>query len=543
MDQSTPSSPRMSQGQHQHQHRETSPLLPPSSRSRPQESSPHHDDDDQKPPATQTAHAIIFKICLIVAVAATADSLIESPQLRIFESIICYRYYEAADPSKLLLGRHELGPGALGGVAEKWCKVNSVQTDVALLRGYQQTLDGIPALLLGVPFGLAADRFGRKPILTLGLVSLLLRDAWVQLVTWLWQQFDIRVVWLSTLHGLLGGGSIVLVGFLFVAINDVTSVEDRASVFMRAGAASLLPNLLIPPLAARLMMWDPWIPCLLGILARIVCCVSMIPMPETLKSRSSDSHQGSQEHTRSPSPSAESLQIKAPTLSARLFHATKRAVIGLRANVRIIFLVALFAGHSMLGSTFSILLQYSSKRYNVNLSTATLLITVYNAVRVAMLLLIMPLLVVAIKKWFRLSEQQKDLYTCRAGFVLVLVGWSLIALSPNIPLFSISLVIAAAGTAPVYLILRSFLSSLILEEHTARVYSATSTMDTLGSMFGGALVANLFDRGMEIEWIGLPFLFLGLIGLLSALVMFLNKPTHIGTGSDEEERSSRDGST
>ncbi|KAI3326782.1 MFS general substrate transporter [Xylariaceae sp. AK1471] len=532
-----PSSPRINlkpsqngqNGQNGQNATERSPLLGDVSEQQVPVNAGSESESDGDVPAPKTSHAIIFKICVIVAIAATGDSLIESPQMRIFESIICYRYYEHADPSKLLLGRDQLGPGALGGVAEEWCKVNQVQADLAALKGYQLFLDGIPALLLGVPFGLAADRFGRKPILMLGLFSLLLRDAWIQLVTWVWQEFDVRMSWLSTLHGLMGGGSIVLVGFLFVMVNDVTLDRYRANIFMRAGAASLVANLLIPPLASRLMIWDPWIPCLLGILARLVCCVLMFSLPETLGFRSSSEgpRRPPKQNVTSRSTSSESIQPKAPNLLTRSVRLVQRAIIVLTSNARIMFLIMVFAGHSILGSTFSILLQYSSKRYHLTLSTATLLITIFNAVRVAMLLLIVPLLVTAVKNMFHFSEEKKDLYICRVAFMFVFVGWSLIALSPNIPLFIMSLVIAAAGTAPAYLILRSYLSSLIPAEHTARVYSATSILDTLGSMIGAALIPNLFEKGMDLGggWIGLPFLFLGLIGLFSALVLFCNKPT------------------
>ncbi|KAI1082124.1 MFS general substrate transporter [Whalleya microplaca] len=445
--------------------------------------------------------------------ATVADSLIESPQIRIFESIICYRHYEHVDPSKLRLQRDQLGPGALGGVAETWCKNNEVQGSLAMLEGYQQFLDGIPAILLGVPFGLAADRFGRKPVLILGMFSLMLRDAWTQLVTWRWQEFDVRMSWLSTFHGVMEG-------------------RNRANAFMRAGAADLLPSLFIPPVAARLMDWNPWIPCLLGTLARFISILLMIFVPETLDFKINKLDQRLLHHEPEIRPQRTS-SIRAPLLNisnvatnSALF--IKHGTALLIANFRLVILVVVFFGHSLLNSAHSIILQYCSRRYRLTLSTATMLLTIFNAVKVALLLLVIPRLSIAVKTIFRLSEQGKDLYTCRAAFALVFLGWSLIGLSPNVPLLSTSLAVAAAGTAPAYLLLRSFITSLVAEEHIARIYSAISMFDTLGSMFGAALVAGLFEKGMSLRgvWIGISFIFLGLVGGFSTIVMLLVQPNY-----------------
>lgn len=73
------------------------------------------------------------------------DQLADTPQTRIIEGIFCYKYWEKADPSKLLLSRDVVGPGAVGGVDEAWCKLPQIQGQVAHLKGYQIMFDGIPS--------------------------------------------------------------------------------------------------------------------------------------------------------------------------------------------------------------------------------------------------------------------------------------------------------------------------------------------------------------------------------------------------------------
>ena len=65
---------------------------------------------------------------------------------RIYESIYCYHYWEQEDPTKILIPRSAVGPGALGGVEERWCKTAEVQGKIAMLKGTQQFLECIPGM-------------------------------------------------------------------------------------------------------------------------------------------------------------------------------------------------------------------------------------------------------------------------------------------------------------------------------------------------------------------------------------------------------------
>lgn len=205
----------------------------------------------------RTREAVMVALLLILFLASVGDQLMDSPQTRIVEAVICYRYYEEADPSKILIPRSAIGPGALGGVAELLCKADAVQQELSSLRGYQQLFDGLPTLILAVPYGWAADRYGRQPILLLGLASFVMRASWIQLVTWFWQSFDVRMTWLSAFYGLLGGGNAAVVALFFVMLSDLTPPAERAAVFLRGGAINIFAGLIMPPVAAWLMKYNP----------------------------------------------------------------------------------------------------------------------------------------------------------------------------------------------------------------------------------------------------------------------------------------------
>ena len=141
-----------------------------------------------------------------------------------------------------------------------WCKADAVQNELASLGGYLQMFDSIPNLLLALPFGWCADRFGRWPLMFMNLIQLILTASFIQLVAWFWQTISIKRIWTSAFFSILGGGPPISSALYFVVLSDVTPEADRAAVFLRAGAVNVSANLFMPPLAAWLMTINPWIP-------------------------------------------------------------------------------------------------------------------------------------------------------------------------------------------------------------------------------------------------------------------------------------------
>ncbi|WPH01526.1 MFS general substrate transporter [Acrodontium crateriforme] len=449
-------------------------------------------------------------ICAVVAVVvfliSMSDQLIEPAQTRIFESIICYEYWEHKDSSKIRIGRNDIFPGAIGGVDETWCKENDIQSRVATLRGWQQLFDGIPSVLLAVPFGWASDRFGRKPFVILGLLSFASKIIWVQLVCWFWERLDIRLTWLSALSGLLGGGSPVLTSLFYVVVSDVVSASHRAALFLRMAAIHKSASLLAPPICAVLMKRNPWIPLFIGTILSSLSILSWVFVPETLESDGSiqSSAASDQSSYNSGQNGHVSNQKDTPGMCNRIVAATSF----LHKDWRIATLIAPFAIH-MLGNKLSLLLlQYSSKRYELLLDKATLLLTIRAAVTALTMFIIIPFISKMMTKNFSIEAQRKDLYIARASALITSLGWLFVAISPNLIAFSLSLVICTLG-AGCMIVLRSYLTSLVPTQNVARLFTLTSVVDILGNMGGQPLLAMLFKKGMALGdgWIGLPFLF------------------------------------
>ncbi|KYG47559.1 hypothetical protein M433DRAFT_33285, partial [Acidomyces richmondensis BFW] len=469
---------------------------------------------------------ITFLILAVVVIVSFGGQLMESPQIRIKESIICYAYYEDTDRSKISVGRDVIGPGAIGGVAELWCKADAVQGQLAILQGYQEFFDGVPSILLAIPFGWAADKYGRKPILSLALVGVVLRTIWLQLVLWYWQAFDVRYTWLSTIGLVVGGGSGVLTTLLFTIVADITPQAERAAIFLRAGALNLLAALAMPPLAAWLMTFNPWIPSLTGTVLGLIAVSVCILIPETLDYHQQVENPCQPEHLSNvmegaiPQDTNNMSQSVLATATHRWLAKINDSLAFLTKDWRVGALILCFLCHGFVSAAIQLLLQYVSKRYGLTFSKTTLILMISNGFRTLLLLVILPFASAHTMRVFSLSSQEKDLYFTRASQMLLIVGMACIGFSPNLSTVAVSSVITALGQGT-YLLLRSFLTTLVEAHHIARVYSIIGIMDTAGLMLASALLAGFFKIGVALGglWIALPYFFVAAVSSLFLVLM------------------------
>ncbi len=123
-----------------------------------------------KPGQTQQHRTRTYLVTLSLLVALNLGDVVLGPATaRIYESVYCHEWYRNHDPSLI-------GPG---GVEESNCKIPNVQRDVSSLVGFKELFDAMPGLLLAIPFGILADKYGRKWLFVLNLFCMLCRYLWV----------------------------------------------------------------------------------------------------------------------------------------------------------------------------------------------------------------------------------------------------------------------------------------------------------------------------------------------------------------------------
>ena len=140
---------------------------------------------------------ILVATSTLILLADFGFYLSAAPQTAIFERIICHKYYPDLNTTAIVDS---------GGESASICKSEAVQSELALVNGWKDTFDMIPSMLvamfktfpvrldgtdlvynspgilLAVPYGVLADRWGRKPVILLGIVGTVLGEIWLRVV-------------------------------------------------------------------------------------------------------------------------------------------------------------------------------------------------------------------------------------------------------------------------------------------------------------------------------------------------------------------------
>ncbi|KAF2233230.1 MFS general substrate transporter [Viridothelium virens] len=481
------------------------------------------------PPQKANPTRVVFLIALAVVVLGGGEVLIANPRIRLFESIICREYYDKHETS-IVKGD--------GWLPEHLCKIEPVESSVALLMGWQDFFDSIPALFLAIPYGWLADKYGRKPVVTMAIVAFWVRSALIMLICYFWQTLPLKLIWATSAHALFGGGIPVASAMAYAMMSDVVSKDERASNFLRLAAASLFINFLLPPISAVLMKRNLWIPMLLGLSVQLISIPVAISVPETLDR--SGSTQRSDVSIHLPSNSANDVEYTPPLRPRSRFDQVKASVGFLFHDWRIPPLILTYLVHN--GVDFMTL--YLSKRYKWSIANATFLTSVRSGITVLVFLLLIPALSTILVQRFAFGNLSKDLWLGRMSCISIVIGYAIFGFAPNIAMSIIGMIIFTLGNGHAQLI-RSFTTNLVEKHHVARLYTIIGIFETASLMIGSPLLAGLFQEGSQLggSWIGLPFYFIsGLFVCVTGLLFIVGawepkNAKHIVTepGCEEEQ--------
>jgi MFS family permease len=241
--------------------------------------------DDHEEKHRRRVIAVTFAMVLLMDLAAF---FLDAPQTSILEANICSRYYESSEPYD-----YNFNP------VEKDCRAAPVQAELATVNQLLNTFNQLPGLFVAIPFGIIADRYGRRPLFYLIILGAMLQDIVAKTVLWRPDLFAPRLIWLSSLPQFVGGGDAVSSSMTFLVVADVTPADQRAKLFFLLTACAQVGEIVATPLSALLMsIWNPWIPYLLySVLTLLAGMIPVLFLPETLSRSVSQSETETESET------------------------------------------------------------------------------------------------------------------------------------------------------------------------------------------------------------------------------------------------------
>ncbi|KAK0645710.1 major facilitator superfamily domain-containing protein [Cercophora newfieldiana] len=464
-------------------------------------------------------------MCISLAISGT---LVDTSLYEILEDIICERVHGT-------------------GHRDDKCKDTGVQTQLSSLMGGLQAAMMVPGLVLTVPYGALADRYGRVKILGLSLLGITLYMASMAVVCARPDVFSLKLIWLSPAFQVIGGGTMVANPMLYATVADIVTDEQRSSAFMYIGSLVMAGSLVARPITYLAMSRSAWFAMWLGIAWLGITTVLAFCIPETLNVQAAVE--------TDPVAVETPPDGKSPVLR---FIATARAYVTKTfKTIRWLFWEQRLVGFLLVGLTFETLgklaqlvsPQYISKRYKLSYSKVNLLQSIDTVTVLVLLLCILPVAGHLLTTKLRLSAREKDLRLAQGSAVVAALGTLVIATADKMSLLVVGMVTFNLGGGYTYL-LRGLMTSLVAGHSIGLLYSCIAFVDTIIFMVAPLLYAWLFNVGLGQgdAWIGLPYLVGGGILVAAAVLVGLIRASFVddvGTGGegDEEEGEAGEEST
>ncbi|KAL4942933.1 hypothetical protein BDV06DRAFT_211436 [Aspergillus oleicola] len=460
-------------------------------------------------PLSPAQRRLILLVCFSIVAADFGNALALAPQISIYESLICRWFSDGVD-----------------------CKSPGVQGELALVTGWKETVDQLPGIILALPYGLAADRIGRKPILVLALSGLFLEDIAIRLVCWWNAVLPLRMLWATPVFQVIGGGPQTASAMAYAMITDVVSPEKRAFVFYIVAAAILLGEILAPPISALLMSWSPWVPSLLAMLFQLLGLFAAalvsetrfakIPTPQKLHEEDGDDaeqeifNQGGHT-TDNDRDSTSKTELHGWMETLKRYLNDVRRINWKNINFNMVYIVSTFLLASIGRQALQLVIPYASKRFSWSISRSSFLLTLKGIINLVTLLLILPQLSAWLSKHTRVPSTVRDLRIVQCSAWLLTIGTTIMSLAGKPPLFIVGVCFLALGWG-FYSALRSLATALVLPSQVGVLSSGIGLAQSLGSLVAGPILAAAYRHGLRLDGLGmgLPYMVAGLLFLLAS---------------------------
>ncbi|KAF5720124.1 major facilitator superfamily transporter [Fusarium mundagurra] len=508
----------------QHGVSESTPLLQPDlNGSAPTRSSPTKDRVIQWRTTWQrhfSQWSALYVCSLFILLVDVPNFLSEVPKLRMLELGLCRDYYAVTDPS--VIGRD-------GSVPEHLCKVNEIQSALAKMRGILGMIEGIPGLMLAIPYGVLADSKGRRLVTGLSLLGFVLRDIWAFTVLCFHRVFPVRAVYAAPAFLVLGGGSTVISPMIMAIIAAALPEASRTRAFFWVQVVLLITELIAPPLGASLMKsLGPHFAFLTAVPLEALAFVVLSFIPNTRASDSVSSGTEGTEGDPSQLPNGQceertsdqvSLKRRALQTLLHLSHNIRHGVHTLGShNSLLVGLLALVVA-KMARPMLELILQYMSVRFGWPLAKTAFLLSIQAAGQILLFALVLPQVNIWLIKRMKTSSAA-NLALARVSILFLALGSLCMGLTTAVPAFIIAFFGYTLGNG-FSSALRSLLTTMVHPDHLSLLFTAIAVFEGISTIGASPLLGLSFSVGLDIGGmaVSLPFFVASVLYTLAAALL------------------------
>ncbi|KAH7316840.1 major facilitator superfamily domain-containing protein [Stachybotrys elegans] len=457
---------------------------------------------------------IVVAMCILfLFIAQVSVFLMDPPSQAIAEDIICRGKFPD----------HTLG---VWGMADARCKGPEVQKTLAMVRSWQLATNNLIPVLVQIPFGLLADKYGRRPVLFLSFAGYVLHVAWIMIVLLFPNVFSIWAILFASLAYIIGGGGQMVVAMLYTIVSDVTAPEDRAKNFFVIEAISLILHVAINPITALLIHVNPWVPMWLGFILLLLGELATLLVPETLHlAQAAAETQGGVSAAATDDADDEDAMAKGGPWkkvreeSARVWHFI------IRSKHVSVLILAYSLVECCNNGFLNNLLQYMAKRYNWDWSTATFMSTFGFIACVVVLLVVLPIASTVLTTHGQRSPLGRDLWLSRASALFIAAGSLLVSVATTPWVLVIALITWSFGSG-FSSICRALLMAVVEPHLAATLNTMIGVCEAAISLASSPVMGWLLARGLEIGGAatGLLYVVLFLLTVVATVVVFCFRP-------------------
>ncbi|KAK0392927.1 hypothetical protein NLU13_2421 [Sarocladium strictum] len=471
-------------------------------------------------PDKRFQHTVMMMCCIFVGLVEIYSFLTAAPLQEIMEDFICHQHF----PDHLMNSP---------AIQDQRCKEPGVQKTLAMARSWWQTLELWIPLLVQLPYGIIADKYGRRPVIFLSLFGILVEGGLVMFILRHPELFTIWAIVPTPLAYLIGGGSPMATAMVWTILCDAVPTTERTSAFYLISALGIVLSATLNPIAAWLMSMDPWLPMWIGIVFMALGTLSALLVPETLRLRKETDAVRRRDPSATdpllPTDEAQSDERRVPPKAY-----VRELLLGARRNTEHIWHFVIGSRDVMLlvaacGFAFPLrtafedfILQYTAKRFDWSWSKATYYYTIIKVVALVMLLFVLPVMAKLLARKFGDNPLRRDLYMARFSITFIVLACFFAAAAYVPPVLVISYISYGIGTG--FLSQIRALATSVVEPHTiATLNTMVSSMETIMGSVGTPAFGWLLGRGIELggAWQGLPYLASAVFALGSCLFVWL----------------------